>query len=218
MIGAGSVRARRISVVIPARDEERLLPGLLDRLASVGGWHEVIVADGGSHDRTRAIARAHPVVSIIVDGRARHERLNAALSLATGDIVLLLGADMRPGRRAGEQLARTRAPAGCLALRHARRAGVYRWGDAIARLRAHWTRGAYLDQAPFFARAAALASGGFPPHGTYDTSALGRRLTGRKPFAVLPVPVVASCRAWRTPVRTFLRYQWSRVRYLIGGG
>ncbi len=213
----GGSRAARVSVIIPTRDEERLLPGLLDRLAILGGWHEVIVADGGSRDRTREIAQAHSIVTRLVAGRDRHEQLNAALRSATGDIVLLIGADLRPGRGTLARLRATRAPAGCLALRHARRAWIYRWGDAFARLRARWTRGAYLDQAPFFARTKAIAAGGFPAHGTYDTSALGRQLTGRKSFAILPAPVVVSCRAWSTPVRTFARYQGKRLRYLMQG-
>jgi glycosyltransferase involved in cell wall biosynthesis len=210
------MRAARVSVIIPVRDEEGLLPGLLDRLRALADWHEVIVADGGSRDRTRALAASHPLAPLIIDGGPRHERLNAALRAATGDIALVLGADARPTRADFALLARTRAVAGCLRLRHARRDAVFRWGDAVARLRARWTSGAYLDQAPFFARGEALASGGFRAVGAYDTADLGRRLRSRGAFAVLPAPVVVSCRAWKRGrgLATFLRYQRSRLRRL----
>jgi glycosyltransferase involved in cell wall biosynthesis len=210
------VRNARISVIIPVRDEERLLPGLLDRLRELCDWHEVIVADGGSRDRSRALAAAHPLAPRIIDGGPREERLNAALRAATGDIALILGADARPTRAAFALLARTRAVAGCLHLRHAQRRALFRWGDAFARLRARWTCGAYLDQAPFFARAAALACGGFRAVGSYDTADLGRRLRAQGSFALLPAPVLVSCRAWARGrrVASFLRYQRQRLRWL----
>lgn len=54
--------APEVSVIIPAYNEERLLPGCLAALArqDIAPWrYEVIVADNGSSDRTREIAAAH---------------------------------------------------------------------------------------------------------------------------------------------------------------
>src|SRR5262245_53834238 len=49
-----------VSVVVPARDEARTLPTLLEGLAKQHGRPpEVIVVDDGSRDETAAIARAH---------------------------------------------------------------------------------------------------------------------------------------------------------------
>ena len=53
-----------ISVVIPTLNAERLLPRCFDSLiagAVRGVVREVIVADGGSRDRTLAIAANYPV-------------------------------------------------------------------------------------------------------------------------------------------------------------
>lgn len=47
-----------ISVVIPAYNEEQVLPGTLQALFAQPGAFETIVVDGGSTDRTRAIAES----------------------------------------------------------------------------------------------------------------------------------------------------------------
>ena len=101
----GSLRRPKVSVVIPAFNEERLLPATLEAIrdASRGfadrGWdHEWIVCDNNSTDRTAEIAKAagarvvfEPVNQI---GRAR----NAGAGVATGDWILFVDADSRPTR------------------------------------------------------------------------------------------------------------------------
>jgi 4,4'-diaponeurosporenoate glycosyltransferase len=53
-------QATLVSVVIPARNEARNLPRLLDSLAALRpGPHEVIVVDDGSTDGTAAVAESH---------------------------------------------------------------------------------------------------------------------------------------------------------------
>ena len=44
-----------ISIVIPAYNEEKALPNTLRDLLRQSGNYEVIVVDGGSTDRTRAV-------------------------------------------------------------------------------------------------------------------------------------------------------------------
>jgi glycosyltransferase involved in cell wall biosynthesis len=82
-----------ISVICITLNEERNLPGLLDRL----NWaDEVVVVDGGSRDATCAVARSRGarVCQRPFDNFARQQ--NFALSLARGDWVLSLDADERP--------------------------------------------------------------------------------------------------------------------------
>ncbi|EQD51995.1 glycosyl transferase domain protein, group 2 family protein [mine drainage metagenome] len=61
-----------LSVILPARNEEDAIGACLDSLAaqdyrSSGGSLEVIVVDGGSSDRTRELARAHPIGATVLD-------------------------------------------------------------------------------------------------------------------------------------------------------
>ena len=90
-----------VSVIVPARDACATLSGLLDALAAqrpVAGGFEVIVADDGSLDATGSIARAHAVVTRVVDtggvgpGAAR----NAAVAVATGAVLAFTDADCIP--------------------------------------------------------------------------------------------------------------------------
>ena len=93
----------RISVIIPAFNEEKLLPQTLAAVAvAVGavrarGWeYEVVVCDNNSTDRTAELARAagatvvfEPINQI---GRAR----DAGASVATGDWFIFIDADSWP--------------------------------------------------------------------------------------------------------------------------
>lgn len=208
----------RISIVIPVRNDAALLAGLLAYLATLRGWDEIIIAAYAAPDglaNIDAVVLSAPGVKL-VQGGARHQRLNDACAMATGDIVLLLPVDARPHPRfcAALRAAVTQgAVAGCLRQRHARRSFFYRWLESCAAVRARWTCGAYMDQAPFFRRQAMLRRGGFRAVGPYDTSDMARRLRRRGGFALLPCPVLVSCRAWvqRGVVPTFLQYQ--RLRW-----
>lgn len=92
-----------ISVIIPAFNEEKLLPGTLVAVNRAReafhrrGWRsELIVCDNNSTDRTAELARAggaqvvfEPVNQI---GRAR----NTGASIASGDWLLFIDADSQP--------------------------------------------------------------------------------------------------------------------------
>ncbi len=60
-----------ISVIIPTLNEEKALPATLDWLLQQPGNYEVIVVDGGSHDRTFEIARAEPRVCLLTAPKMR---------------------------------------------------------------------------------------------------------------------------------------------------
>jgi len=83
----------RVSVVIPARNEARNLPHVLEALPA--GLHEVIVVDGHSTDGTIEVAqRARPDVKIVQ--QTRHGKGNAlacGFAELTGDMVVMLDAD-----------------------------------------------------------------------------------------------------------------------------
>ena len=82
-----------ISVVIPARDEARNLPGVLAELP--GGLHEVILVDGDSTDGTIAAARrARPGIRVLRQtGCGKGNALACGILAATGEITVTLDAD-----------------------------------------------------------------------------------------------------------------------------
>ncbi len=92
---------RRVSVVIPARDEERRLAACLAGLADDPDVLEVVVVDDRSRDRTADVAQAHG--ARVVAGAelppgwvGKPWALQQGLEAAAGDIVVSLDADTRP--------------------------------------------------------------------------------------------------------------------------
>jgi len=83
----------RVSVVIPALNEEACLPSVLPLLPK---WlHEVLLVDGNSTDDTVGLARRLlPDIRIVKqEGRGKGAALRTGLSQATGDIIVMLDAD-----------------------------------------------------------------------------------------------------------------------------
>lgn len=84
-----------VSVVIPVYNEERFIEACLRSVLDQdfpGDRYEVIVADGGSTDRTRAIvasiATLHPNVRLVDNpGRTQASGLNRAILASTGEFI-----------------------------------------------------------------------------------------------------------------------------------
>ncbi len=103
-----------LSIVIPAYNEEKLLPGTLaaveyaaGALTAAGVTREVIVCDNNSTDRTAAIARECGAAVIFEPVNQISRARNTGASLATGDWILFLDADSRPSYGLFSELAAT---------------------------------------------------------------------------------------------------------------
>lgn len=91
----------RLSIIIPAYNEEKTIAGVLSALLrEIPETHEIIVVDDGSHDRTAEIAETfcqeHPAVSVLRQpkNRGKTAALKAGFAASTGDIVLIQDADL----------------------------------------------------------------------------------------------------------------------------
>ncbi|MCZ8337115.1 MAG: glycosyltransferase, partial [Burkholderiaceae bacterium] len=83
---------RTLSIVIPALDEA---PSIAAAVADAGAHaDEVVVVDGGSRDRTAALAADAGAV-VVVAPRGRASQMNAGAARARGDALLFLHADVR---------------------------------------------------------------------------------------------------------------------------
>lgn len=82
-----------ISIVIPALNEERTIKQCIEAVRIEGSDCEIIVADGGSADRTVAAASAYSGVEIVQVAAGRGRQMNAGASKARGGILLFLHAD-----------------------------------------------------------------------------------------------------------------------------
>lgn len=93
----------KISVIVPAFNEEKLLPRSLPamRAASAAftrrGWEfELVVCDNNSTDRTAAIAREHGAVVVSESVNQIARARNTGATAATGDWFLFIDADSYP--------------------------------------------------------------------------------------------------------------------------
>jgi glycosyltransferase involved in cell wall biosynthesis len=112
----------KISVIVPAFNEEKLLGASLAQIKSatkafaVRGWnHEMVVCDNNSTDRTAEIARANGAVVVFEPvnqiGRAR----NSGAAAATGDWLIFVDADSHPSLELFADVADQIAAGDCLA-------------------------------------------------------------------------------------------------------
>src|SRR4030095_14947092 len=96
----------RLSIGIPVRNEEEVLPELLSRLLAVldtipGGPHEVVFVDDGSTDGTRTIltnaVRNDSRLRVVALSRnfGHQAAMGAAIDHATGDAIVLMDGDLQ---------------------------------------------------------------------------------------------------------------------------
>ena len=120
--GCRKLKAVKISIVVPAFNEERLLNQSLTQMISAAdsftrrGWEvEFIVCDNNSTDRTAEIARnaGAQVVFEPVNQIARAR--NRGASAATGDWLIFVDADSHPGAELLEDVAEQIQSGHCLA-------------------------------------------------------------------------------------------------------
>lgn len=108
LVGLKTSRETKISVCLPARNEERTVGGICDtirkELMDIGLVDEVLVMDSRSTDRTaevaaRSGAAVHSVAEVLPDipgqDGGKGEALWKSLAVASGDIILWSDADTR---------------------------------------------------------------------------------------------------------------------------
>ena len=94
--GNESGRARRISIVVPALNEEHNLEGLLSDLEAQSRQpDEVFMVDAGSEDGTVSVAERFPFVEVLHSTPPVAVGRNAGGRRASGDVILFLDADVR---------------------------------------------------------------------------------------------------------------------------
>jgi hypothetical protein len=87
------LRKTKISVVVPAMNEEKNIGQVLSELPD--GLHEVILVDGNSKDNTVEAARAaYPQIRVTTQsGRGKGDAFRTGFAAVTGNLIVMLDAD-----------------------------------------------------------------------------------------------------------------------------
>jgi rSAM/selenodomain-associated transferase 2 len=203
----------RISIIIPALNEERLLPGLLDHLQSLRPY-EILVVDGRSTDATAHVAAGRAKLIDSEPGRGR--QLNAGARAAAGDVLLFLHADVRLGAGALEAIAEAKAAGGNLDIIYEGgwEAAVFTWINRIRRRCGVF----YGDSGIFCHRDVFEGLGGYRDWPILEDYELARRLRRAVPLALLNTPIYVSARRWQRQglLATLWSWFWVQALYLAG--
>src|ERR1039458_9466859 len=112
----------RISVIVPAFNEEKLLGASLAEIQTAAaaftrlGWEfELVVCDNNSTDRTAEIARAAGAKVVFEPVNQISRARNAGAAAATGDWLVFVDADSRPSEALIREVAGEIQSGNCLA-------------------------------------------------------------------------------------------------------
>jgi rSAM/selenodomain-associated transferase 2/rSAM/selenodomain-associated transferase 1 len=209
----------QLSIIIPTLNEAHSIQRLLKSLQD--DRIEVIVVDGGSHDRTVELATAMPV-TVLQTMAGRAIQMNTGAQIARGDILLFLHADTRlPPKFVSlvmQTLAQPETVAGAFDLQiDSRQMGV-RWIEQGVKWRSHGLQLPYGDQAIFLKAETFRAVGGFPELPIMEDFELIRRLQTQGKIAIAPAAVVTSGRRWEKVgiVQTTFINQFVIAAYFLG--
>ena len=216
-----------ITVVIPTLNEEAVLPRTLSLTAGLG-FDELIVVDGGSHDRTREIVTALRVtrdaspVTLLTAPPGRARQMNAGGISSKGDVLLFLHADTSLPSDARQAVEWALEDPACVGgrfdMRFERDSGLGWLISRMMNLRSRWTGIATGDQAIFVRRSVFEQLGGYSDLPIMEDVDFTRRLKRTGLIAALQSKVTTSYRRWDTrgPLRTILLMWILRFLYWIG--
>jgi len=208
-----------VSVIIPALNEEAVLPATLTQLQREPPPLEVLVVDGGSTDSTPAVARRHGARTIRAP-RGRGIQLNRGAEAANGEILFFLHADTIPPdgslTRIRETLAASSATSGTFRLAFDQSTPLldfYAWCT-----RWPWVGLCFGDRGLFVTRSAFEYVDGYPEWPMFEDLELASRLSDVGGFHFLDAAVTTSARRFRRNgiLRQQLRNLYLWTHYVRG--
>ena len=211
---------QRVSVVIPALNEEESIAATLESVRR-GNPHEMIVVDGGSTDETSQHARVAGV-AVVECSRGPARQMNAGAARATGNVLLFLHADTLLAEDWPQDAARTLAQdgvaGGAFTFRIAGKFFGRRIIENTANRRARRRQLPYGDQGLFLRRKLFEEMGGFADLPVMEDYEFVRRLRRRGQIVIADSTATTSGRRWkkRGVVRTTVINRLMIVGYHLG--
>lgn len=198
----------KISVIIPAWNEEAHISRTVRHLLAHGGehLHELFVCDGGSSDATVAEATQAGAQVLVSPRKGRAAQMNHAAALASGDVLYFVHADTLPPDSFAADIAQARSEQAKIGGFRQR----FEPETFLLKINAWFTRFNILsfrggDQSIFITRTFFGELGGYDEHYTimeeYD---LMKRAAASASFYLVP-------KATTTSARKYKQNSWLRV-------
>ena len=190
----------RVSIVVPALDEERALPACLASVRAQEPPFDAVVVDGGSRDRTLDVA-LRAGARVIRAPRGRAAQMNEGARATDGQVLLFLHADtILPPRalRAVRRAVRDGADAGAFRLRYDDPGLAFQVAGWVSDLHCRRSGDLFGDRAIFVRRPVFEELEGFRPLPLMEDLDFASRLRARgRAVRVLGLAVTSSARRFR---------------------
>lgn len=208
-----------LSIIIPTYNEARTIGRCLANVRLVAPSAEVIVADGGSRDKTPHLARAAGA-EVVAAGRGRGIQCNAGAACASGDVLLFLHVDtILPADTVGVLKAyfqNEQAQIGTFRVVFDDPHPVLALYARFSRFDSVMTR--FGDQAITLRRTFFDELGGFPDWPLFEDVGLLQEARLRTRVHSFPAAVITSARRYKQNgvILQQLRNLWYMLQYLTG--
>lgn len=214
----------RISIIIPTFNEETGISKLLSYLEKHSGESvaEIIIADGGSSDRTVELAEKKGVKVVSCSRKGRAAQMNQGAEAAIGSTLYFLHADTTPPRNFATYIYRAILngyPCGCFMLQFDDPHPVLKLYSWFTRFPITLFR--FGDQSLYVQKELFLETGGFDETLiVMEDQEIVRRLKRENPFEVLDQRVITSARRYKQNgiYRLQLVFTLIVIMYYCGAG
>ncbi len=210
-----------ISIIIPTFNEKRTISQCLETVVGIPGI-EVIIADGGSTDRTVEIAEQHRDVKVVTSLMGRSVQMNKGAECADGKILLFLHADCVLPREVvlnvRNVLGGSSFVGGAFKIRLLSDKLLYRIIEKGINFRSKIFKLPYGDQGLFVKRSVFEELGGFREMPNCEDLDFVCRLKKQGKIAILDERISSSIRRWEKHgiLQTSLRNQFLLTSYILG--
>lgn len=210
----------QFSIIVPTLNEEAEIAATLGHLQNLAGNKQMIVVDGGSSDRTVALAQSRGVI-VLCGPRGRGPQMHRGALHATGDVLWFVHADTRPPLNALAEIEH--------ALQDSRVFGgnfglLFDGNSRSARLLTRiypllrFFGLCYGDSGIFVRRDVYHRIGGFQPLALFEDLDLLRRLRRSGRFAHLPCRITTSSRRFENRNFVLMWLHWTTLQMLYWCG
>jgi rSAM/selenodomain-associated transferase 2 len=212
---------RELSIIIPTFNEESTISQCLETVIGLPGI-EIIVADGGSTDRTVELAEKHSNVKVVTSLIGRSVQMNKGAGSASGEILLFLHADCVLPK---EDILNVRNVFGCSSfvggafkIRLLSDKFRYRIIEKGINFRSKVFKLPYGDQGLFVKRPVFEQLGGFREMPNCEDLDFVCRLKKHGKIIILDERISSSIRRWKNHgiLRTSFRNQFLLASYVLG--